>query len=975
MGFWVSVALLLLLLLVSAKGSPRDAWLDILHRLYDQVEHHVGFCFGRDPLDIASAMEESFEFPKQSMSDHVCFNSSVLVKSLCGPEAIEIYYKFMLLTQNPEKIPSTSACPAAEVNKAECLPGFFGYDDEGTKYHPCCDGYFCPRGLNCMIPCPKGSLCLRATPRPPPKRFPQESSSYWCAPFAYKRRMDLPCGGADTWSIIPQDAFPGVESWKYGSGNMYCPKRYFCPNTTTKLACPRGHYCKQGSVAPQPCPIGSFCPEKTEVPLSNYGGVSADVLLLLLLAIIWFVSKQYSQIMSNITHQDRLRIRWKPFPPRLHVAPKKHHRIEFDTAVPISSDDISDSHASSYGDGDADIDVAFFHTSMELVSHTRKVLLSDVSGRFEKRSVTAILGPSGAGKSSLLSLLAGRASSYAVQTSGHIFVNGKEDNMHTLRGNLGYVPQDDIMFSTLTVKENLLYAARFGMKRSSTWEDHQRAVFETISLLHLQSVQNELVGDPSSKYGISGGQKKRVNIGLEMVQKPKVLFLDEPTSGLDSSSAFSLIQSLREIATEKRVTTCAVLHQPRNECFYLCDNVLLMASGGTSVYYGKTHSVEKHFEALGFQLPIHTNPADFIVDIISTKDIDFGICMDELLLEYRHEYPESAMILPLASWSHDDHEEQVTAAGEEYPTMYYSDENENISVLRDTSIISKVLKAFAITFASLELKAPLLGRRTDHDDSNRQIGFFRQAYWFIQRAGLHRTREPLEAMADYIMVVLTGLTVGLLSDRGKSTIMSYASQVSYAVVALGLIATVSTTTTFTTHALMIKREHQSSGISKLAYFVALDAFDMIGSCIKSILFLAGWASFASPRATWTYLYLVTVFIFYSCAGISYALSLYLGESSSQLAAAIITLISTLVARQPDPGILMILLQSISFPRFAMEGFLIAESNQLKGVWLLARCADLKLLNYDVRNFYIDLVALFLLGVGLRIIALEKLLRM
>lgn len=967
--------LVLLLLLVSVKGSPRDAWLDILHRLYDQVEHRIGFCFGRDPLDMSRAMEESFDFPKQSIADHVCFNSSVLVKSLCGPKEIEVYYKFMLLTQNPEKIPSTSVCPATEVNKAECLPGFFGYDE--GMYHPCCDGYFCPRGLNCMMPCPKGSLCLRATPRPPPKRFPQESYSYWCAPFAYKRRMDLPCGGADTWSIIPQDAFPGVESWKYGSGNMYCPKRYFCPNTTTKIACPRGHYCKQGSTAPQPCPLGSFCPDKTEVPLSNYGGVSADVLLLSLLAMIWFVSKQYSQIMCSITHQDRLRIQWRPFPPRLRVAPKKNHRMECDTAVCISSDAVSGIDSEEdvlllHGDADEDIDVAFFHVSMELVSHTRKALLYDVSGRFEKRKVTAILGPSGAGKSSLLSLLGGRASSYAVQTTGHILVNGKEDNMKTLKGNLGYVPQDDIMYSTLTVKENLLYAARFGMKSGSTWEDHQHAVFETILLLQLRGVQNELVGDPSSKYGISGGQKKRVNIGLEMVQKPKVLFLDEPTSGLDSNSAFSLIQSLREIATERRVTTCAVLHQPRNECFYLCDNVLLMASGGTSVYYGRTHSVEKHFESLGFHLPIHTNPADFIVDVISTKEIDFSICMDELMREYTQEYPESAVaVLPM--WSHDEYGQQATI--EEECPLYSSDDNENIFVLRDTSIISKVLKTFAISFASLELKTPLLGKRTEHDNSNRQIAFFRQAYWFIQRAALHRTREPLEAMADYIMVVLTGLTVGLLSDRGKSTIMSYASQVSYAVVALGLIATVSTTTTFTTHALMIKREYQSSGISKLAYFMALDAFDMIGSCIKSILFLAGWASFASPRATWMYLYMVTVFIFYSCAGISYALSLYLGESSSQLAAAIITLISTLVARQPDPGIFMILLQSISFPRFAMEGFLIAESNQLKGVWLLARCADLHLLHYDVRNFYIDLAALFLLGVALRIIALEKLLRM
>eukprot|EP00890_Picochlorum_soloecismus_P005658 jgi/Picsp_1/6093/NSC_03447-R1_white-brown-complex abc transporter family len=250
---------------------------------------------------------------------------------------------------------------------------------------------------------------------------------------------------------------------------------------------------------------------------------------------------------------------------------------------------------------------------------------------------------------------------------------------------------------------------------------------------------------------------------------------------------------------------------------------------------------------------------------------------------------------------------------------------------------------------------------------------YRQFLWFLHRVSLCRFREPLRALTEYSIVILTGITVGLLSDRGRSTIMSYASQISYCVVAMGLIGIISAIPTFTRYRLYFRRE-SSSGINKLSYFAALDAFDFVGSCVKSFVFLVAWASFASPRAQWWQLYLVTTSLFYSCTGIAYTISLLLGETSSQLAAAIITLLQTLIAREPDSGFFMNILQSISFPRWAMEGFVIAESNQLKGVWLLARCADLKMLGYDVRRFLTCVCCLFAIGIVCRLVAIYQLIR-
>lgn len=233
---------------------------------------------------------------------------------------------------------------------------------------------------------------------------------------------------------------------------------------------------------------------------------------------------------------------------------------------------------------------------------------------------------------------------------------------------------------------------------------------------------------------------------------------------------------------------------------------------------------------------------------------------------------------------------------------------------------------------------------------------------------LKRSREPLSVFTDAAIFALTGMTLGLISDRGRETIMHFAVSITYSVVALGLLSTVGALSTFGKDRVVFFRE-SASGLNRLAYFLALDTFDHTGTVMRSAIYFVMYYSFASPRAVIWQMLLVSIAITYCCTGIAYLLSQVMEPSAAQLSAAVLALVNTLIARQGHPHGLLKLAQTFSFARWGLEGYVIAESNKLTGVWLLARCADLQNLQYDVRRFGICLLALWGLGLMFRAAAL------
>lgn len=154
-----------------------------------------------------------------------------------------------------------------------------------------------------------------------------------------------------------------------------------------------------------------------------------------------------------------------------------------------------------------------------------------------------------------------------------------------------YVTQENVLLGTLTVRETITYSALLRLPSSMSKEEVRRAVEGTIEELGLEDCADRPIGNWHLR-GISGGEKKRLSIALEILTRPRLLFLDEPTSGLDSASAFFVIQTLKQMALDGNKTVISSVHQPSSEVFALFDDLFLL-SGGETVYFGEAKQATK----------------------------------------------------------------------------------------------------------------------------------------------------------------------------------------------------------------------------------------------------------------------------------------------------------------------------------------------------------------------------------------------
>lgn len=204
-----------------------------------------------------------------------------------------------------------------------------------------------------------------------------------------------------------------------------------------------------------------------------------------------------------------------------------------------------------------------------------------------------LMGASGSGKSTLLSVLNGTEN----PSSGRVLINGIDIHQHPekLEGVIGYIPQDDLLVEELTVFENLYYSARLCFGQYSK-EEIAKLVEKVLMSLGLSEIRNLKVGSPLSKT-ISGGQRKRVNIGLELLREPTVLFVDEPTSGLSSSDSENIMDLLKELALRGKMIF-VVIHQPSSDIFKMFDTLIILDVGGFQIYYGNPAESINYFQGI-----------------------------------------------------------------------------------------------------------------------------------------------------------------------------------------------------------------------------------------------------------------------------------------------------------------------------------------------------------------------------------------
>ncbi|KAK2992999.1 hypothetical protein RJ640_004511 [Escallonia rubra] len=226
--------------------------------------------------------------------------------------------------------------------------------------------------------------------------------------------------------------------------------------------------------------------------------------------------------------------------------------------------------------------------------------------------------------------------------SGKVTYNGKPFS-NVMKRNTGFVTQDDILYAHLTVTETLVFTALLRLPSSIAKKDKIMHAEAVITQLGLSRCKNSIIGGPFLR-GISGGERKRVSIGQEMLINPSLLFLDEPTSGLDSTTAQRIVSTLWELANGGR-TVVMTIHQPSSRLFYMFHKVLLL-SEGNPLYFGKGSEAMNYFSSIGYAPSVAMNPSDFLLDLANGVSLDESredptVVKQNLVLAYKENIAEN----------------------------------------------------------------------------------------------------------------------------------------------------------------------------------------------------------------------------------------------------------------------------------------------------------------------------------------------
>nr|XP_034591988.1 ABC transporter G family member 28-like [Setaria viridis]TKW21656.1 hypothetical protein SEVIR_4G134100v2 [Setaria viridis] len=591
------------------------------------------------------------------------------------------------------------------------------------------------------------------------------------------------------------------------------------------------------------------------------------------------------------------------------------------------------------------IEIAFKDLTLTLKG-SKKKLLRSVTGKLMAGRVAAVMGPSGAGKTTFLSAIAGKAT--GCQTTGMILINGKTEPIRAYKKIIGFVPQDDIVHGNLTVQENLWFNARCRLSADMSKADKVLVVERVIESLGLQPVRDSLVGTVEQR-GISGGQRKRVNVGLEMVMEPSVLILDEPTSGLDSASSLLLLRALRREALEG-VNISMVVHQPSYTLYRMFDDLILLAKGGMTVYHGPVKKVEEYFSGLGIVVPDRVNPPDYYIDILE------GIVKPDT------KEPVNVKDLPIRWMLHN---------GYEVPRdMLQSSSDSESSFRGEGSRASGGDTGQSIAGEVWGNVKDIVGQKKDEYDYNKTSenlsnrctpGILRQYKYYLGRCGKQRLREARIQGVDYLILGLAGICLGTLAKVSDETFGALGY--TYTVIAVSLLCKIGALRSFSLEKIHYWRE-RASGMSSLAYFLSKDTIDHFNTIIKPIVYLSMFYFFNNPRSSIWENYVVLLALVYCVTGIGYTFAIFFQPGSAQLWSALLPVVLTLIATQQKNTFLA----NLCYTKWALEAFVIANAQKYSGVWLITRCGSLLNSGYDINDKILCIVVLVANGMIFRCVA-------
>ncbi|XP_026390810.1 ABC transporter G family member 9-like [Papaver somniferum] len=408
-----------------------------------------------------------------------------------------------------------------------------------------------------------------------------------------------------------------------------------------------------------------------------------------------------------------------------------------------------------------------------------KTILKGITGSVQPGEMLALLGPSGSGKTTLLSALGGRLGG---RLTGNITYNGKPVT-NSMNRNTGFVTQDDKFHVHLTVTETLVFTALLRLPKTLSKDEKIKHAEEVINQLGLTKCKNTIMGGPFLR-GVSGGERKRVSIGQEILINPSLLFLDEPTSGLDSTSAQQVVTLLWELAKGGR-TVLMSIHQPSSRLYYMFSKILVL-SEGNPLYFGKGEETMDYFSGIGYSPSVTMNPADFLLDLAN------GVHMDEMAMDKRKEVKQQLV----SAYKHleDKVKRDVSQEMEDHLFLDYKDDS----------------------------------RSKDHDkDFDRWSTSWGQQFWVLLRRDLKQRKNESFSFIKITQILVMSLLCGLL--WWKSSTADLQDQIGllfFYSMMWGLIPLFQALFTFPQEKLMLTKE-RSSGMYRLSsYFMARSAGDL-----------------------------------------------------------------------------------------------------------------------------------------------------
>ncbi|XP_039466396.1 broad substrate specificity ATP-binding cassette transporter ABCG2-like [Oreochromis aureus] len=534
---------------------------------------------------------------------------------------------------------------------------------------------------------------------------------------------------------------------------------------------------------------------------------------------------------------------------------------------------------------------------------TTKDILVDLNG-IMKPGLNAIMGATGSGKSSFLDVLAARKDPAGL--TGEVLIDGapQPPNFKCLSG---YVVQDDVVMGTLTVRENFTFSAALRLPSSISQKEKKAKVDRLIKELGLGRVADSRVGTQLIR-GISGGERKRTNIGMELIIDPPVLFLDEPTTGLDASTANSVLLLLKRMANSGR-TIILSIHQPRYTIYRLFDSLTLLVNGH-QVYHGPARSALEYFSDIGYTCEPHNNPADFFLDVINGDST--AVALNSGKTEDPDLEPDSESM----SKSRRGIEEKLV---EEYRNGQHFKETK------------------------AELERIVQGKKVVTTTPFRTItyttGFFTQFRWVLKRTFRNLILNPQTSIAQVAVTVFLALVVGALffNVQDDSSGIQNRTGALFFVVVNQCFSSLSAAELFITERKIFTHEYISGYYRVSVYFLCKILSDIITlRTIPAIVFtcVAYFMVGLKPTAGAFFFFMLTVAL---CAYTATSMAFAISADQTVVAIANIFMTITCVFMMIFAGLLVNIpsiaswlawLKYLSIPRYGLSAL---QANEFTGL--------------------------------------------